>query len=99
TRSKRDWSSDVCSSDLRPHRLAVTAATESVKPQKRIALRPIRTTSDRHTVLRGARHMPRFLTKAPDFSLTRLSLPASFPTGIPRSEEHTSELQSRFDLL
>ena len=27
--------------------------------------------------------MPRFLTKAPDFSLTRLSLPAAFPMGDP----------------
>src|SRR5690349_23085384 len=69
TRSLRDWSSDVCSSDL----LARSASTPCTWP----SVLPIR--------LR--------------IPWERLNRPRTPKTGIDRSEEHTSELQSRRDLV
>src|SRR2546422_8196801 len=67
TRCSRDWSSDVCSSDLRTGSLSWSAArSRSCNPG-----RP-----------RGARPGP-----------------APAHTGWRRSEEHTSELQSRLHLV
>src|SRR5256884_1024950 len=72
TRCSRDWSSDVCSSDLR--------ATPARTPTMATATLPESSTSPR----RGA----------PSRVATRLS-----PSYLPRSEEHTSELQSRLHLV
>src|SRR5699024_11282858 len=79
TRSKRDWSSDVCSSDL-----------------------PVRTCKAFVERLKAAGRDVE-LTEYPDsphgfdIGLLGANLLAISPKA--RSEEHTSELQSRFDLV
>src|SRR5207247_5693175 len=79
TRSTRDWSSDVCSSDL-PRCSSSTG--------------------------RAARSPPRcsstfWWTTGQKIASTSPSIPARAPFwfGAARSEEHTSELQSRVDLV
>src|SRR5207249_7929068 len=92
TRSKRDWSSDVCSSDLgqetlEPVHFSATSHApaearqtklEDWKPSAgQVALVPVHFSAASHTST-AARQ-----TVLDDW----------------RSEEHTSELQSRFDLV
>src|SRR5206468_6148514 len=93
TRSDRDWSSDVCSSDLRygysgnlwyERNLSLTI-TASVSPQT-----PTEATSHRQATRRA-----RCRTR-PDRSPENRSASARLGS---RSEEHTSELQSRSDLV
>ena len=88
TRCSRDWSSDVCSSDLRPQRTCCLSGSTSRRSSRwgTLMFTPTaaatRTTSERLFLL--------FLS------------PVSFPP-VPlfgaRSEEHTSELQSRLHLV
>src|SRR2546422_4287261 len=72
TRCSRDWSSDVCSSDLRS--AVVRAAKQACLPRS----------SAGHVLTLACRIM---------------TAPAFAPTGSPRSEEYTSELQSRLHLV
>src|SRR2546422_5584804 len=73
TRCSRDWSSDVCSSDLQP-----LVALGELAPQARQRLHG-----------RGRQR----LAQQPRFQLARLAVQRL------RSEEHTSELQSRLHLV
>src|SRR5437868_12838842 len=70
TRSKRDWSSDVCSSDL----VARGAATNN-------------------------RHIVTFSGSVPTDFAAQVAALGGKVLWVSRSEEHTSELQSRFDLV
>src|SRR2546421_2532081 len=82
TRSDRDWSSDVCSSDLvLSARIAGSAA-------------PLVHADEPGQTVPGA---------APSWKFSNVNGPALIAcaagTPLPRSEEHTSELQSRSDLV
>src|SRR5207249_9253895 len=90
TRSKRDWSSDVCSSDLSEVRGMFRIETDS---------------HARDTVLRlsgwmQSRHIPELKGEI-EGSGRKIILDLGKVTLVDRerSEEHTSELQSRFDLV
>src|SRR5437868_7186053 len=74
TRSKRDWSSDVCSSDLQCGGARGGAA-------------------------RRWRRDPRARGRAEDGGAADADTAPDVRSGDGRSEEHTSELQSRFDLV
>src|SRR5699024_12146559 len=80
TSSKRDWSSDVCSSDLIIGKKSGNSSDSVSKSEsEKICLS---------------------CTKAAPRSLESLkTLYVRFKVVTPRSEEHTSELQSRFDLV
>src|SRR5699024_11854289 len=80
TRSKRDWSSDVCSSDLRGTWSATACAPWSGASSGAGSWRP------------APRAWRRWRKNTPPSRRTRVGTRA-------RSEEHTSELQSRFDLV
>src|SRR5690349_23437623 len=79
TRSLRDWSSDVCSSDLE---VAQALLFLPVLQRRQVRL-PVEQVVDLHQVERG---------QAPQ-------LERQVHLGDARSEEHTSELQSRRDLV
>src|SRR5699024_11330568 len=79
TRSKRDWSSDVCSSDL-----ALGEIASKLAPSRPIS-KPC-----------GESGYSVSSTSRPA-ALSRSTKALQVRTG--RSEEHTSELQSRFDLV
>src|SRR6266542_4784725 len=89
TRCYRDWSSDVCSSDLGQRgALAVAEASGLPRPQRR---------TDRH--LRETAEVIELLADQARLEL-RLGLraqvlPGAATAAARRSEEHTSELQSR----
>src|SRR5699024_12089438 len=94
TRSKRDWSSDVCSSDLwSPAPRAVNREEHQCSSSPLFICHgpPV------HAVGRVARSLLREAHKSADpaFRGGRLSAPRKTH----RSEEHTSELQSRFDIV
>src|SRR5438445_6477435 len=79
TRYWRDWSSDVCSSDLRGNRRA-SATAPSGRPRCACPPPSARQGTARP---RPTSHLPRRARRAPA------------ARGDSRSEEHTSELQSR----
>src|SRR5690606_40004627 len=82
TRFSRDWSSDVCSSDLNTKRAAVRMLTSRIEREElSLTWATIRSAS-------GA--MPRYVPSG-------APLPAAMDAT--RSEEHTSELQSRENLV
>src|SRR5207249_5930441 len=88
TSSKRDWSSDVCSSDLfhAPRQVLVSPnnlaeARNNYQPMETV-LRNIRDLLDKDSHVESETARARFIS-----------------IGSVRSEEHTSELQSRFDLV
>src|SRR5207249_6000489 len=81
TRSKRDWSSDVCSSDLR------APASADARGRAWRASRRRGRTGSASRARTGRRRPPN--RRAPVLHRERRT----------RSEEHTSELQSRFDLV
>src|SRR2546429_887737 len=92
TRCSRDWSSDVCSSDLVCH----------ARPPRRQGLLPYR------PLRRPGRRLPRLTAGAPGRGVPRDPVahvregagPALRGKSAPeRSEEHTSELQSRLHLV
>src|SRR5207249_5657753 len=98
TRSKRDWSSDVCSSDL----------LTSFRPALVVGLMPAsdwKSCTPPPWLFRVA--VPSSTSLPLSFSMTvpaLFSLPVRTLSAEParvtkRSEEHTSELQSRFDLV
>src|SRR5207249_6170541 len=89
TRSKRDWSSDVCSSDLGLKKKRVRGGTLldcGLRPVRKVVL---------PAQLEGELKLARVVGSR------RLACAAGGTRqGIAkRSEEHTSELQSRFDLV
>src|SRR5207249_6700718 len=95
TRSKRDWSSDVCSSDLKHNQARTGGAFLSLITKggvDRVHDRFVEISIgiDNDCVL--AAHLADDALK---FALAR----SGFARRLPRSEEHTSELQSRFDLV
>src|SRR5207249_6396875 len=99
TRSKRDWSSDVCSSDL-----GVTVVSDG-----RAILAGLDRAGDEPLMLARALPAVPVLVGASRFLSGRLAeeqlgatvhlLDDGFQHVELRSEEHTSELQSRFDLV
>src|SRR5207249_7944293 len=99
TRSKRDWSSDVCSSDLSFMSASAYCFLMNLR------LHPIRQTGRFHLASRGRigftcvtahRFAARGFARKIAPPCARL---ATCRIGNLRSEEHTSELQSRFDLV
>src|SRR5699024_11579464 len=109
TRSKRDWSSDVCSSDL-----AGRADPTSVLPPDRWrepALEDAPLSPEEHpmstidiadrTEVLIARHQEALSagTHPADLDLLASAVAGNACRSRSRSEEHTSELQSRFDLV
>src|SRR5699024_11757562 len=97
TRSKRDWSSDVCSSDLPEGERARRGDVERVRPWRSVT----KTLTGCGAVLavqegRAALEDP---AGPPGATLRHLLSHASGCFYDSRSEEHTSELQSRFDLV
>src|SRR5699024_11411709 len=89
TRSKRDWSSDVCSSDLdNALKIAFLLEYDDEYIQQLLAQVPYR-----HKCLSHGRfHQAKSSCDSLHFLGHGLLPPF-------RSEEHTSELQSRFDLV
>src|SRR5207249_9478065 len=91
TRSIRDWSSDVCSSDLIVHFLPLLGLEWSVH-NRRCGCQTGETVPSLSLMTLATSSRP---------SLAMASLLPMSPRwlGITRSEEHTSELQSRFDIV
>src|SRR5207249_5212816 len=89
TRSKRDWSSDVCSSDLVGRALPLHGKSQEFEsPQV-------------HTVRfrRDSSRVPGKTALLRRAGLFCLGSQGDMEDYVERSEEHTSELQSRFDLV
>src|SRR5207249_9236135 len=98
-RSKRDWSSDVCSSDLGYGKLARLNSTDCVVEVPTRVLDAPRVVRQNHqrillSRLRGP-VQEQTIDAPPVSALQHVRIGAQVPN---RSEEHTSELQSRFDL-
>src|SRR5699024_11231823 len=103
TRSKRDWSSDVCSSDLvaSPNSLHYDYVKRALENGKHVICeKPFTSTlRELEELIALSKKKGLFLFEAittihlPHFKVVRENL------GRIRSEEHTSELQSRFDLV
>src|SRR5690349_9320141 len=91
TRSLRDWSSDVCSSDLEGDNLAIFGLTGSGQ-------HVITSTIEHHAVLNSCKHLEASGVEVSFVPVNGRGLvdPADVRR---RSEEHTSELQSRRDLV
>src|SRR5699024_11269388 len=94
TRSKRDWSSDVCSSDLKVTEVSIGPASEWIL-----------TDEDYSRAAKGLASLLEESMKKMKQSEAK-ELTKDFIEGDleklearQRSEEHTSELQSRFDLV
>src|SRR5204862_5798244 len=99
TRSLRDWSSDVCSSDLSLPRLletgrALIGRIPQHGPDRTLIPSGLASTSANtrrgQPAGDGAERFPLFRVAAEDLA---------HDGGLVRSEEHTSELQSRRDLV
>src|SRR5699024_12235129 len=98
TRSKRDWSSDVCSSDLSG---GAPESTPTIAPVISSAspTRPAATNTAHNAVMPSAYGSTGMM--APEAKKQKLEMAACQGEPISsrlRSEEHTSELQSRFDI-
>src|SRR5207249_8389431 len=91
TRSKRDWSSDVCSSDLLEGALDPPPSGSGAP---RIQA-PVLIVAGRHDPTTAMDEVEALHRSIPGSELVILEESGAFP----RSEEHTSELQSRFDLV
>src|SRR5699024_11463660 len=90
TRSKRDWSSDVCSSDL-----VVAATARIVARIINSCFRSDHSQFQSHKPHQRLESRPRGLLAGNGPVVQRI-----VRIGVDlRSEEHTSELQSRFDLV
>src|SRR5690606_40296932 len=95
TRFSRDWSSDVCSSDLlhrRPEVLAVEEPLE-IHLDGVLVATTMRTPGHDFELAAGFCHTEGLLAGAPVRQCRYCG------TGSARSEEHTSELQSRENLV
>src|SRR2546422_6014794 len=84
TRCSRDWSSDVCSSDLEPKRLAGFELVPQRPVERERFVRAPQPLLRQRVFDRGSRHA---------------CGGAALRAGAVRSEEHTSELQSRLHLV
>src|SRR5699024_11255780 len=99
TRSKRDWSSDVCSSDLLGEQ---ERAEEDEAHAVEIATVDYLAQVSMLTVLSDAMatgYIIAFSSIAGWRARRANYVYGSTKAGLDRSEEHTSELQSRFDLV
>src|SRR5207249_8319276 len=99
TRSKRDWSSDVCSSDLSNQKNDIQ---RQVHKERRAS--GIDDSDSFHTVKRNCHPWIEIFQKKRICIGRQIELGLAQKTGaeirrMKRSEEHTSELQSRFDLV
>src|SRR5207248_7787333 len=91
TSSYGDWSSDVCSSDLSSPLWDEPAARECSSKTDRDRQEPL--------PLDPFQRLPAWIRMI-DYDLMRWSFRiAAFGTALLRSEEHTSELQSPYDLV
>src|SRR5699024_11750160 len=95
TSSKRDWSSDVCSSDL-PRRLGSTHTAAMPRPANTRQLRMFDADHGDCPVTDSTTQPMDCVDASIVHRKRKEGTDASVPT---RSEEHTSELQSRFDLV
>src|SRR3712207_7046799 len=90
TRYWRDWSSDVCSSDLaRLHQVSPTAATTATARATPATTLATRCSPLSRVLVRVA------CTTSSAVSAAMIGGGSCSPTSWARSEEHTSELQSR----
>src|SRR5207248_6788512 len=94
TRSYGDWSSDVCSSDLRNLPLFDTGVHVIALDPTRDALLAARRRAPAVPLVQGDAQALPFRTGAFDTVVSGLVF-----CSVPRSEEHTSELQSPYDLV
>src|SRR5204862_4550442 len=91
TRSLRDWSSDVCSSDLVPSQCRNHSGKLPHRPQKRLHFGFTQAQEFRR---RSERRKPAFAHHR-----NSAAKPQRLSHIMSRWEEHTSELQSRRDLV
>src|SRR5699024_12237133 len=100
TRSKRDWSSDVCSSDglfvLSPSRCALYRYAFLLCKCRSCS---IRSRSVKNNACCRGRYDTAREYRAGCFTYTKKNIWCEKRQSLLRSEEHTSELQSRFDLV
>src|SRR5699024_11852834 len=111
TRSKRDWSSDVCSSDLIANQPTVKAGGIDIDSAEKVSY--FNQLCDAFNVpLVSFVDAPGFLPEEPDAPVIRRTAKLFHTTAAAsvgkitvitrkatRSEEHTSELQSRIELV
>src|SRR5699024_12176642 len=90
TRSKRDWSSDVCSSDLTDEDIADVVSNWTNIPVTKLV------ESERNKILALPEKLHQRVI-GQDEAVQSVS--DAIIRARSRSEEHTSELQSRFDLV
>src|SRR5699024_11398933 len=90
TRSKRDWSSDVCSSDL-----DVPLKAGGPDPE---ACDEVMLTRRRVSRIYYHKKFFDYPVRMNANTIRNMGLATTMEAGM-RSEEHTSELQSRFDLV
>src|SRR5699024_11598368 len=95
TRSKRDWSSDVCSSDLYRNGLVARAVSEASGIPWLFEVRGLM----EQTWIASHRSAEGRATAERSEKVRRIIATESGLAREARSEEHTSELQSRFDLV
>src|SRR5699024_12026172 len=98
-RSKRDWSSDVCSSDLNSGEVKSRTLDEmgrayAVGRRKESSARCYLVEGEGKMLVNGL-ELDQYFQRSVDRNEVTLPLDV---TELKRSEEHTSELQSRFDL-
>src|SRR2546429_4219923 len=103
TRCSRDWSSDVCSSDLSAARVKACVFRRRLPPNRSAPLHTPRHNSSPTSFPKTSPN-PSPRARCCRLSSSASSLPwrsSWFPkqNGVPRSEEHTSELQSRLHLV
>src|SRR5207249_9614946 len=99
TRSKRDWSSDVCSSDLTPNPYLHAAASLGCEGGGAVAS-PVGASIAFNCGIRMLMPQLRQRTSLPRARVGTASTRLHARFGhMMRSEEHTSELQSRFDVV
>src|SRR3546814_10100139 len=89
-----DWSSDVCSSDLHPHRPTVRDGSGARSPDHRAAMGPRLPGGRDHADDGDARRAESPLFRSDTARSTDTCHSVRFRGALPRSEEHTSEPQS-----
>src|SRR5699024_11230053 len=93
TRSKRDWSSDVCSSDL------IQGSGSFLTNMSLTYLDDFIQSRNLKSKVIATVHDSILIDCPPEEAKIMAKVTLHIMENLPRSEEHTSELQSRFDLV